>query len=56
MQNSHHVQHGKWYVVRKKGGLGALNLKIQNEVLIMKGLHKFFNHVLINGVNHHSQF
>ena len=27
-----------------KGGLGVLNLKVQNEALLMKFLHKFYNH------------
>jgi hypothetical protein len=26
-----------------KGGLGIINLRLQNEVLLMKNLHKFFN-------------
>jgi hypothetical protein len=28
---------------KKKGGLGVINLKIQNEALLLKFLHKFFN-------------
>ena len=35
-----------WNMVCKpenKGGLGVLNLKIQNEALLMKFLHKFYN-------------
>jgi hypothetical protein len=27
---------------KKKGGLGILNLKIQNEGLLLKYLHKFY--------------
>jgi hypothetical protein len=26
-----------------KGGLGVINLRVQNEALLMKNLHKFFN-------------
>jgi hypothetical protein len=26
-----------------KGGLGIINLRLQNEVLLMKNLHKFYN-------------
>ena len=29
---------------KDKGGLGVLNLKIQNEALLLKFLHKFYNH------------
>ena len=29
---------------KKCGGLGVLNLKIQNEALLLKFLHKFYNH------------
>jgi hypothetical protein len=35
-----------WKMVTKprlKGGLGVINLKVQNEALLMKNLHKFFN-------------
>ena len=28
---------------QKEGGLGVLNLKIQNEALLLKSLHKFYN-------------
>ena len=28
---------------KNKGGLGVLNLRIQNEALLMKFLHKFYN-------------
>jgi hypothetical protein len=28
---------------KNKGGLGVLNLKIQNQALLMKYLHKFYN-------------
>ena len=28
---------------KNRGGLGVLNLKIQNEALLMKFLHKFYN-------------
>lgn len=30
---------------KKKGGLGIINLKTQNETLLLKNLHKFFNKV-----------
>jgi hypothetical protein len=30
---------------KKSGGLGVLNLKIQNEGLLLKYLHKFYNRV-----------
>jgi hypothetical protein len=30
---------------KQKGGLGILNLKIQNEGLLLKYLHKFYNKV-----------
>jgi hypothetical protein len=29
---------------KDQGGLGILNLKLQNQALIMKNLHKFYNH------------
>jgi hypothetical protein len=35
-----------WKMVAKpklKGGLGVINLRVQNEALLMKNLHKFFN-------------
>jgi hypothetical protein len=35
-----------WKIVTKpklKGGLGVINLRLHNEVLLMKNLHKFFN-------------
>lgn len=35
-----------WHMVTKskdKGGLGILDLKTQNEALLIKNLHKFFN-------------
>jgi hypothetical protein len=35
-----------WKMVTKpklKGGLGVINLIAQNEALLMKNLHKFFN-------------
>jgi hypothetical protein len=28
---------------KEEGGLGVLNLSIQNEALLLKNLHKFFN-------------
>jgi len=31
------------YKPKNKGGLGVINLKIQNEALLMKFLHKFYN-------------
>jgi hypothetical protein len=30
---------------KKKGGLGILNLKLQNEALLLKYLHKFYNKI-----------
>ena len=32
------------YLPKHKGGLGVLNLKVQNEALLLKHLHKFSNH------------
>jgi hypothetical protein len=35
-----------WEVVQKpkdKGGLGVINLRLQNDALLMKHLHKFYN-------------
>lgn len=34
-----------WHMVclPKEGGLGVINLKTQNEALLLKNLHKFFN-------------
>jgi hypothetical protein len=29
--------------LKLKGGLGVINLRVQNEALLMKNLHKFFN-------------
>jgi hypothetical protein len=28
---------------KKEGGLGIINLQTQNDALLMKNLHKFFN-------------
>lgn len=28
---------------KEKGGLGVLNLSLQNDALLMKHLHKFYN-------------
>lgn len=37
-------QPGKWFAnKRKKGGLGVINLEMQNQALLMKNLDKFFN-------------
>jgi len=30
---------------KEEGGLGVLNLKTQNEAMLLKNLHKFFNKV-----------
>ena len=45
-------KHGKclasWDMVCKpkdKGGLGVLNLRLQNKALLMKNIHKFYNHM-----------
>jgi hypothetical protein len=35
-----------WYMVTKskdEGGLGVLDLRTQNEALLIKNIHKFFN-------------
>jgi len=32
---------------KPKGGLGALNLYVQNDSLLLKHMHKFFNRVPI---------
>jgi hypothetical protein len=37
------LQLGIWCVNQKIGGLGILNLKLQNEALLLKYLHKFYN-------------
>jgi hypothetical protein len=36
---------------KKQGGLGVLDLAAQNEALLMKNLHKFFNRINISWVN-----
>ena len=36
---------------KEEGGLGVLNLKTQNEALMMKNLHKFYNKVDTHGYN-----
>jgi hypothetical protein len=36
---------------KKHGGLGALNLRIQNQALLMKNLYKFYNPMDIPWVN-----
>jgi len=36
---------------KKEGGLGVLNLRTQNEALLLKNLHKFFNRADIPWVN-----
>jgi len=36
---------------KEEGGLGALNLRTQNEALLMKFLHKFFNREDLPWVN-----
>ena len=36
---------------KKQGGLGVLNLRIQNKALLMKNLYKFYNHMDIPWVN-----
>jgi hypothetical protein len=36
-----------WEMVQNpkdKGGLGVINLRLQNDALILKQLHKFYNH------------
>jgi len=44
MQKNHPKQLGICLLFQKKeGGLGVLNLRTQNEALLMKHLHKFFN-------------
>jgi len=38
--------HVAWSMVQKpksKGGLGVINLRLQNDALLMKQLHKFYN-------------
>jgi hypothetical protein len=43
-----------WEVVMKpkgKGGLGVLNLRLQNDALLMKHLNKFYNRAYIPWVN-----
>jgi hypothetical protein len=36
---------------KTQGGLGVINLELQNKALLMKCLHKFFNGVNISWVN-----
>jgi hypothetical protein len=36
---------------KDQGGLGAINLRVQNKDLMMKNLHKFNNHKDIPWVN-----
>ena len=36
---------------KEKGGLGVLNLKVQNDALLLKLLHKFYNHLDIPWVS-----
>ena len=36
-------QRGTWSAGQNKGGLGVINLKIQNQGLLLKQLHKFYN-------------
>jgi uncharacterized protein (UPF0332 family) len=44
MLKTHHLLLGKIVTKRKtKGGLGVINLRMQNEVLLLKNLHKFYN-------------
>jgi hypothetical protein len=56
--NKDDFKHGKclasWDMVCKpkdQGGLGVLNLRIQNKALLMKNLYKFYNHQDIPWVN-----
>ena len=47
----HQNQHGRWSVCQKnEGGLGVLNLRAQNDALLLKHLHKFFNRMDIHWV------
>ena len=42
--NKHQKQPGRWYAyLKKKGGLGVIDLKKHNEALLLKNLDKFFN-------------
>lgn len=44
MPKNHQKQHERWFSCQKKeDGLGVLNLKTQNEALLLKHLHNFFN-------------
>ena len=43
-----------WPMVRKpkrKGGLGVINLQVQNDALLLKHLHKFYSKVDVPWVN-----
>jgi hypothetical protein len=43
---------GIWFADQKiKGGLGVLNLRLQNQALLMKNLYKFYNQYDIPWVN-----
>jgi hypothetical protein len=44
MLKTHHLLLGKIVTKRKtKGGLGVINLRMQNEVLLLKNLKKIYN-------------
>ena len=39
-----------WEIVQRpkeKGGLGVINQRLQNDALLMKHLHKFYNHAQV---------
>ena len=36
---------------KEQGGLGVLNLRVQNQALLLKNLYKFYNHMDIPWVN-----
>jgi hypothetical protein len=43
MIRNRHWLPGSWYVDQKRGGLGVIRLRLQNDALLMKNLDKFFN-------------
>jgi hypothetical protein len=40
---------GAWEIVQQpknKGGLGVINLRLQNDALLLKHLHRFYNNMV----------
>jgi hypothetical protein len=47
----HLLPHRIWSRPKEKGGLGVLNLSMRNDCLLMKHLHKFYNHANFPSAN-----